>query len=303
MPALKWTIDKLRAEAAKYTRRVDFQRKSNPAYISAHQRGMLDDVCGHMQPQRESWTIDALRAEASKYTRRVDFQRKSNAAYQSAQSRPGVLKEICSHMDKYFSEWTHESAQTEAMKYSTRGEFLAKSNKAYKFLLHRGLLDSACAHMQFVYESWDIDSLRLEATKYSTRNEFHKQSNNAYCAASRLGLLSKICGHMSSTRGGFNGFEPGKLYYIKFSSVWAGDLYKIGITNFSIEDRYCLEPLQYEIIAVWDFAVGYDARERERAILKEHKKSLYKGEPILKNGNSELFTHDVLGLDTLALAA
>jgi hypothetical protein len=37
--------------------------------------------------------------------------------------------------------------------------------------------------------------------------------------------------------------------------------------------------------------------EFETNILRKFKKHLYQGAPILSNGNSEIFTHDVLGLD------
>ncbi len=45
---LKWTDEKLSAEAAKYETRAAFCKGNYPAYMSAYKRNRLDVVCAHM---------------------------------------------------------------------------------------------------------------------------------------------------------------------------------------------------------------------------------------------------------------
>jgi len=49
MPALKWTEEKLIADALKYKTRNEWKRESNCAYQAALKRDLLDVCCGHME--------------------------------------------------------------------------------------------------------------------------------------------------------------------------------------------------------------------------------------------------------------
>jgi hypothetical protein len=46
---ISWTDEMLQAEAEKYQTRMDFVRESYNAYQRAAKRGLLDQICGHMQ--------------------------------------------------------------------------------------------------------------------------------------------------------------------------------------------------------------------------------------------------------------
>ncbi len=86
---------------------------------------------------------------------------------------------------------------------------------------------------------------------------------------------------------------PTMLYYIK-----VGSLYKIGITIYDVETRYKDEKVDYEIIKTWSYKTGKKAYKKEQKILRKYRKYRYYGEKIFKkSGNTEVFTHDVLGLD------
>lgn len=98
----KWTEDDLRAEALKYSTKVDFIRNSRRAYDTAVHRKILDDICEHMSSKLTFWTDEALTAEAKKYRSRWEFQQKSTNAYMAAQRR-GLLDEICGHMPSRLS--------------------------------------------------------------------------------------------------------------------------------------------------------------------------------------------------------
>ena len=84
---------------------------------------------------------------------------------------------------------------------------------------------------------------------------------------------------------------PTILYYIKLKEQ---NLYKIGITKRSVKERFSKEELDnIEIISEILYQDGSKAFEEEYKILKENKEFQYKGENILRKGNTELFTKDI----------
>ncbi len=105
-------------------------------------------------------------------------------------------------------------------------------------------------------------------------------------------LIGRGCPSCSST--GFDPTLPAILYYLSINN---GQAYKIGITNRTIEERFSIEDrLKIAVVGKWHFEIGQDAREREIEILRKHYKNRYTGPDLLRNGNSELFNSDVLGL-------
>lgn len=99
-------------------------------------------------------------------------------------------------------------------------------------------------------------------------------------------------GCSSCSKYGFDNNKPAILYYLSINN---GEAYKIGITNRKIKDRYCKSDLmKIEVLKEWYFVNGIDAKRKEKKILTQFCSDLYTGEPLLNNGNSELFTHDIL---------
>ena len=109
----------------------------------------------------------------------------------------------------------------------------------------------------------------------------------------------KPCGCPDCAESGFNPSQPGVLYYIAVSTDDGDTLYKIGITNTSVKSRFpALDLARIRVVRTWRFAVGRFAAEREAEILYQYAGDRYYGPDILVGaGNTELFTHDVLGLD------
>ena len=97
---------------------------------------------------------------------------------------------------------------------------------------------------------------------------------------------------------GFDQTKPGRLYYLRIEDRIFGALYKIGITNRTVAERYIKEKAKLDVIKVWEYPLGKDARDAEQAIIKEYKDSLYTGDPLLVDGNTEVFRYDILGLDS-----
>lgn len=99
--------------------------------------------------------------------------------------------------------------------------------------------------------------------------------------------------------GGFNGDKPGVLYYLKVDVEGMAPLYKIGITNNTVQERYGARDLsKITVLSEVRYLVGANARTEEQEIIKKYKEFKYIGENVLHSGgNTELFTKDVLGLD------
>lgn len=97
---------------------------------------------------------------------------------------------------------------------------------------------------------------------------------------------------------GFDKSKPAIVYYLKVA--YSGTiLYKIGITNKSVNERFNNEDLdKITVLKIWEYDIGADAYDIEQQVLKQHKEYKYLGEPILSSGNTELFTIDVLQLDS-----
>lgn len=93
--------------------------------------------------------------------------------------------------------------------------------------------------------------------------------------------------------------EPTTLYYVRFATP-EGFLYKAGITmsRIGISERFRKDKVPYTIVKQWEFSTGKSAYQMEQMILNDHKEFSYTGKDVLKGGNSELFTKDVLNLDT-----
>lgn len=96
---------------------------------------------------------------------------------------------------------------------------------------------------------------------------------------------------------GFDITKPAILYYLKviFNNI---KVYKIGITNRTVNDRYNNIDLdKMTTIYQWSFSLGKVAREKEQEIIKKFSTKLYVGDPLLQSGNTELFVEDILLLD------
>ena len=173
---------------------------------------------------------------------------------------------------------------------------------------------------QIAYKHWVTGSRCYFCTKYVdpifVKQSFENEGYILHDTYTRSNVkLSFTCpiGHLHSMtwnswqggcrcapcgqNGGFKPDKPGTLYYIRFD-IDGKSFYKIGITNQTIKQRFVREPLPYTVIHTKTYLVGSMAYEDEQKILKEHANYKYKGYPILDSGNTELFTRDVLGLDT-----
>jgi hypothetical protein len=99
---------------------------------------------------------------------------------------------------------------------------------------------------------------------------------------------------------GFDQTKPALLYYIAVVTDEEETLYKIGITNLSVRERFPSADLaRIRVIKTWSFDRGVEAAKREIAILREFSDDIYTGLDVLIGaGNTELFVRDILNLDS-----
>ena len=97
-----------------------------------------------------------------------------------------------------------------------------------------------------------------------------------------------------------NGFKYDSSAILYYISINSGTAYKIGVTNNTVKTRFVHDSSSVDInvIATWEYSLGSEAYSAEQVLLNEYKEYKYFGEPLLVNGNTELFSKDVLGLDT-----
>ena len=113
-------------------------------------------------------------------------------------------------------------------------------------------------------------------------------------------LAGRGCRKCTTTGGGFDTTKAGTLYYI---AIDGGTYYKIGITNRSVWARFSKdEHHRIRIVKEWCYPCGKDTQIDEAKVLQEHKSDLIQnGVKVLRNGNTEIFSRDVLGLDVKKL--
>lgn len=234
--------------------------------------------------------------EALKYKSRSEFKRLCSGAYCHAKDQ-GFLDDACAHMQPTYKKWCEKSVAKEAAKYKTRTDFGIGSYKAYMFAIKNKIIDSVCAHMEQKLSSWDKESVMLEASKYTNRGDF-RAASGAYKHAYRFGFIDEACAHMEPGKCGFDPKKPAILYYLKIKQNCKNPLYKIGITNRDAKLRiYGMgigADVTVEIIKEFSFERGVDARALEKSLHSKFDEFRYTGDPVMANGNTELFTTDVL---------
>ena len=96
---------------------------------------------------------------------------------------------------------------------------------------------------------------------------------------------------------GFDKNKPAILYYLKITTDNNQVLYKIGITNRTVNERFSLTDLsKIEIVKQKLYENGQDALNWESKLKSKYKQYQYKGPDILSSGNTELFTEDIIEL-------
>ena len=125
-----------------------------------------------------------------------------------------------------------------------------------------------------------------------TKVSFTALKDKVDIECSKHGTFSQSAGSHLSGHGcpkcaikGFNNALPGTLYFVYLTDY---DLYKIGITNLSVDIR--LRKENYGLLFSKYFKLGYDAFLNEQIFIRNNLHLQYKGNKVMtNNGNTELF--------------
>lgn len=246
----------------------------------------------------KKYTLESLRLLAANYQTRTEF-RSAHPSAEVVARRLGVMDEICAHMPYLITYWSDDMLNAEALKYETRGAFAKGNFKAYDRARARGILDKICGHMVDGHDWYSAEEVISLAAKFKTKNAFRIAHEAAYNAARRLGVRDIAFAHMPNAVRGFDTTKPGTLYYLRVNASWlSSPLYKVGITNLDVKKRYIGEKSSITIIMQVTYQKGVVAAIKEQDIILKNRQYLYSGDRVFKyTKNTELFTHDILGLD------
>lgn len=146
-----WSVEKLKKEALKFSKKKDFKKQSFKAYRAAQKRGLLDQLCSNMEPNLYNvpWTKEDLKKEALKYNSRNEFKKNYEGAYVTARKLK-IMEDICAHMAPPQIKYTDEEIEKEAKKFNTRRKFKLGNSSLYRAALRRGpeFMNFVCSHMK-----------------------------------------------------------------------------------------------------------------------------------------------------------
>jgi predicted GIY-YIG superfamily endonuclease/cytochrome c553 len=180
----QWTDEMLKNEALKYKTRGEFQKNSNAAYLSAKNRGILDDICTHMERAGSKYLRYIYVYEFPDKSVYVGLTYNLNERNQSHTTQPTSsvyqhakligfnpkMKSISELLDK------DEAAEVENKmieKYKSEGWTILNKAKA-------GALGGSTL-------KWTDDAIKNEISKYETLNDFIVKSPSAFNAAKKRG--------------------------------------------------------------------------------------------------------------------
>lgn len=290
----KWTHKSAFSEASKFGSRSEFKRNCSGAHGYLIANNALDQACAHMRGSG-FWHMFELMAIAIKYSNFHEFKKWEHQAYNFA-NQYKLTKVACAHMTRTCRIWTKESVIEEAKKFQSISDFFAAFPGAYKHANKYGYWSDACAHMDVKKRPMDKEMSMTEALKYTTRADFQILDGGAYVYARLNGFLDEACSHMIDGDGGFNQRKPGVLYCIEFTKPCGEKLYKVGITNRCAKIRLRgigLHPgIKATVLHEIKYPCGADARAKEKAVHASMAGFRYQGNPIMDNGNTEVFSRD-----------
>lgn len=212
--------------------------------------------------------------------------------------------------DQYdFSKVVYITAKTKVIvTCKDHGDFLIDPDK-----LMQGCGCKECGHIKAGKSQRDKAARELEGVFREVHGDGYGYDRSIYVDdKTHIDIFCKTCnkyfkqapsyhkqgaGCSSCNSSGFRGGKPAILYYLRVETR-NQIAYKVGITNRTVKDRYSVTDLsKITVLSELSFQQGADAYKEEQAILKEYSEYRYVGDPLLENGNSELFTKDILNKD------
>lgn len=151
-------------------------------------------------------------------------------------------------------------------------------------------------------ETFILKAREVHGTTYSYDNvSYSKSWNKVLITCPNCGDFEQTPNNHLSGKGcrtcrgyGFDSKLPAILYYLKVTHN-NQTLYKIGITNRTIQERFGSDMKHIQVLHQIHYKSGQDAYSEEQRILKQFKEYRYIGADVLSSGNTELFNIDIFG--------
>ena len=172
-------------------------------------------------------------------------------------------------------KWTEDAITELFGRCDSITEVIKISKSAYNAAKAKGIFDELIKNYQVVKGKHNIEikytkEKVLEKMLLSTSaTDFHHKYQNYALASKKQGFYYELMDTINFTTtpknyGGFRDYLPGRLYYLQDFDT---KLYKIGITNKEVGDRFGWENMEngvFDVIKEWQFKNGKHARMLER---------------------------------------
>ena len=240
-----------------------------------------ESVAGKLGHSLERFIEDAKKAHGDKY----DY---SEADYKNALSKVKIicpehgafLQKPANHIRGIACSKCSDLIAADKRRLSTE-EFIARAREVHDDKYDYSRADYVTSHGK-------VEIICPEHGSFWQSPATHTMGNKAGCPGCAVS--------------GFDQTKPALLYYLAVMTDSDETLYKIGITNLTVQKRFpSVDLARIRVIKTWLYELGAEAAKREIAVLREYADDLYTGIDVLVGaGNTELFVRDVLELDTKA---
>lgn len=149
-----WTLERCKAEAAKYNSQAEWRKSSDASVQIAHKNGWIRECTAHMQITQKPygyWTAEKCLEASKPYKNSQEWKDSDKHSYDAA-IRLGVLAECKAHMSRKYPDallkWDKESCLASAKKYNTVADWKRAEAGAYKRARELGYKTECIAHME-----------------------------------------------------------------------------------------------------------------------------------------------------------
>src|ERR1017187_10222451 len=237
----KYTFEKVKEEALKYTSKKEFEKVSRAYYAAAHRNGWLETICSHMIVQKKlRWLPQEIEIEAKKYDTKVSFFEGSSGAYKAALNL-GIIDQVCQHMhrpDPHNKKWTELKLFEEAAKYKDKREWALKSLGSYSAASKMGIFEKVSFHMfrpPAWNSTWTYELALEELHLHKSRTEFQKNGKGAYSFLQENDLLEKAYEEVNLKRMGGTSLIEQEVF------AWVKSIYPDAIDHTKLDNNKQLD--------------------------------------------------------------
>lgn len=291
-------------EANRIVQRETFFKKASGLASELRRRKLMNQVLASQRRRATSYSEEELR-EICEGKTAFEVQRNHTGVYNLLREHPQLQHRVAPHLPKHVdAERTVEKSLASARKYENRTDFQRGDFMDYSFLLSTNqihLLDEILpSRLNPKYTFDALFELMKSCDDYS--DFVFLKNGSPYNVALRNGWLEKLIeqsGVKRQQKGAFNPERPALVYYLRIDDEEYGELFKIGVTNHSVEKRYGMAADRAKITNYWiidEFDSGWNALRLETEVRDTYTAHKFQGPNtiLIGKGATEMFTRDVL---------